>query len=151
VIALGVRHYWAETCIHVVGSPLVLSSLCADPARTRYLNQTPAAVQSEPVVIEFLKSLQKCVCHLDGTACSVGSRWLAQCPRSRCATCLATARYPLTRFERLQLLNFRPGSEVLFLRLVEEGEERFSTEVIAEILELIERILPARGKGPGYV
>jgi hypothetical protein len=35
--------------------------------------------------------------------------------------------------------------------LVEEGEERFSTEVIAEILELIERILPARGKGPGYV
>eukprot|EP00037_Helgoeca_nana_P029970 m.365567 g.365567 ORF g.365567 m.365567 type:complete len:190 (-) comp28087_c0_seq6:3977-4546(-) len=77
----------------------------------KYLNQTPAAVQSEPVVIEFLKSLQK---------------------------------YPLTRFERLQLLNFRPGSEVLFLRLVEEGEERFSTEVIAEILELIERILPAR-------
>eukprot|EP00035_Acanthoeca_spectabilis_P006163 m.121327 g.121327 ORF g.121327 m.121327 type:complete len:194 (+) comp13381_c0_seq1:4043-4624(+) len=75
----------------------------------RYLSHTPAVVQSEPVVIEFLKTLKK---------------------------------YPLSRFERLQLLNFRPGSEVLFLRLVEEGEERFSADVIAEILELIERLLP---------
>eukprot|EP00038_Savillea_parva_P011508 m.197994 g.197994 ORF g.197994 m.197994 type:complete len:191 (+) comp20299_c0_seq1:347-919(+) len=75
----------------------------------KYLSQTPAATQSEAVVIEFLKAIQK---------------------------------YPLTRFEKLQLLNFRPGSEVLFLRLVEEGEERFAPDVISEILELIERILP---------
>mmetsp|Transcript_1065 Transcript_1065/g.3078 ORF Transcript_1065/g.3078 Transcript_1065/m.3078 type:complete len:192 (-) Transcript_1065:362-937(-) len=56
----------------------------------------------------------------------------------------ALEKYPLTRFEKLQLLNFRPGSEVLFLRLVEEGEDRFSAETIEEILALIDSTLPAQ-------
>lgn len=93
-------------------------------------------VQSEPVVIEFLKTLKKSV----AAGCvTVGARKF---------TNPCVPRYPLSRFERLQLLNFRPGSEVLFLRLVEEGEERFSADVIAEILELIERLLPPPRKTP---
>jgi hypothetical protein len=54
----------------------------------------------------------------------------------------ALNKYSLSRFEKLQLLNFRPCSEVLFLRLVEGGEERFSSEKIAEILDLVETTLP---------
>lgn len=55
----------------------------------------------------------------------------------------AIKKFNLTKAEKLQLLNLRPTSESVFLRLVEEGEERFETEEIEEIMELIVKILPA--------
>eukprot|EP00041_Stephanoeca_diplocostata_P034569 m.1185402 g.1185402 ORF g.1185402 m.1185402 type:complete len:195 (+) comp24544_c1_seq40:312-896(+) len=51
-------------------------------------------------------------------------------------------KYNFTKPEKLQLLNFRPKSEVVFLRLVDGGEERYSSETIDEVLHLIADILP---------
>lgn len=47
------------------------------------------------------------------------------------------AKYPLTKTERLQIVNLMPKSLLDFYLIVEECEERFREEQIGEILGLV--------------
>eukprot|EP00040_Diaphanoeca_grandis_P003491 m.25060 g.25060 ORF g.25060 m.25060 type:complete len:199 (-) comp14858_c0_seq1:389-985(-) len=75
----------------------------------KHLSWTPAVVQTETIVIEFMEAMKE---------------------------------FNLTKAEKLQLLNSRPTSEVLLLRIIEEGEERLNEKEQEEILAIIEKILP---------
>lgn len=79
----------------------------------RYLERTPCAHQSPLVVREFLRKLED-----------------------------RREQFPLTRAERLQLLNQRPASAVELQVLIEDNEERFSLEQMDELLQFVLDHLP---------
>lgn len=53
----------------------------------------------------------------------------------------AFKRYRLTKAEKLQILNHRPASLVELQLLIEESEERFSEEVMNEMIAIIADII----------
>lgn len=79
----------------------------------RYLERTPCAHQSPSVVRDFLRKLEE-----------------------------RREHFPLTKAERLQLLNQRPSSAVELQVLIEDNEERFSLEQMDELLEFVLDNLP---------
>lgn len=79
----------------------------------RYLERTPCAHQSPLVVRDFLRKLED-----------------------------RREQFPLTKAERLQLLNQRPASAVELQVLIEDNEERFSLEQMDELLQFVLDHLP---------
>jgi len=66
-----------------------------------------------------------------------------QTPESLAAFAQAIASFSLTKAERLQLLNHRPTSAVILSLLVEEIDERLTTdEQIEELINVVESTLP---------
>lgn len=50
--------------------------------------------------------------------------------------------YDLTRMEKLQIVNLVPRSEVEFFAIVEECEDRFSEDQIAQVLDYVNDLYP---------
>ena len=66
-----------------------------------------------------------------------------QTPESLAAFAQAIASFSLTKAERLQLLNHRPTSAVILSLLVEEIDERLTTdEQIEELINVVQSTLP---------
>jgi len=62
------------------------------------------------------------------------------------AALTALKKHPLTKAERLQMINLRPTSAVEMHLVVEECEERFTEEQLDNIIQTIERTLPPLAK-----
>jgi len=69
-----------------------------------------------------------------------------QTPAHVTAALTALKKCPLTKAERLQMINLRPTSAVEMHLVVEECEERFSEAELDNIIHTIERTLPAQAK-----
>jgi hypothetical protein len=79
----------------------------------RYLERTPCAHQTPEVIRDFLRKLEE-----------------------------RRDQFPLTKAERLQLINQRPASAVELQVLIEDNEERFSLEQMDELLQFVLDHLP---------
>lgn len=55
---------------------------------------------------------------------------------------VACKKYRLTKGEKLQILNHRPASLVELQLLIEESEERFSEEIMNEMIAMVAEIIP---------
>lgn len=51
-------------------------------------------------------------------------------------------QFDLTRMEKLQIVNLLPRSEVEYFAIVEECEDRFSEDQIAQVLDFVNDIYP---------
>ncbi|OMJ27396.1 DNA-directed RNA polymerase III subunit RPC9 [Smittium culicis] len=66
-----------------------------------------------------------------------------QTPEQINETLKSLSKFSLTKAEKLQILNIRPNKEVDLYLIIEEPEERFSKDQIAEILTIVNSILIA--------
>lgn len=55
---------------------------------------------------------------------------------------VAFKKYRLTKGEKLQILNHRPTSLVELQLLIEESEERFSEDIMNEMITMVAEIIP---------
>lgn len=55
---------------------------------------------------------------------------------------VAESNIPLSRIEKLQLVNLRPTTAIEIIKVVEECEERYSEDVRERMLEAIQTHLP---------
>jgi len=100
--------------------------------REMYLHRRPDAglQQLATVSYETLRYLEMMPCQ-------------KQSPEALGAFSRAIASFSLTKAERLQLLNHRPTSAVILSLLVEEIDERLTTdEQIEELIDAIKSTLP---------
>jgi len=100
--------------------------------REMYLHRRPDAglQQLATVSYETLRYLEMTPCQKQSADCVASFSH-------------AVASFALTKAERLQLLNHRPTSAVILSLLVEEIDERFTTdEQIEELIDAVKSTLP---------
>lgn len=83
----------------------------------RYLEKTPCVNQTSSVVCEFMRKLNE-----------------------------KSSEFPLTKVEKLLILNHCPSSAVELQCLIEDSEERFSVEQMDALLDLIQTTLPVENE-----
>ena len=102
--------------------------------REMYLHRRPDAGLQQLATVSY-ETLR----YLETTACR------KQSPESLSAFSRAVASFSLTKAERLQLLNNRPTSAVILSLLVEEIDERLTTdEQIEELIDVVKSTLPGK-------
>ena len=100
--------------------------------REMYLHRRPDAGLQQLATVSY-ETLR----YLEMTPCQ------RQSPESLAAFARAVASFSLTKAERLQLLNHRPTSAVILSLLVEEIDERLTTdEQIEELIDVVRATLP---------
>jgi len=100
--------------------------------REMYLHRRPDAGLQQLATVSY-ETLR----YLETTPCQ------KQSPESLAAFARVIASFSLTKAERLQLLNHRPTSAVILSLLVEEIDERLTTdEQIEELINAIKSSLP---------
>ena len=100
--------------------------------REMYLHRRPDAGLQQLATVSY-ETLR----YLEMTPCQ------KQSPESLAAFTRAVASFSLTKAERLQLLNHRPTSAVILSLLVEEIDERLTTdEQIEELIDTVKSTLP---------
>jgi len=100
--------------------------------REMYLHRRPDAGLQQLATVSY-ETLR----YLEMTPCQ------KQSPEALAAFARAIASFSLTKAERLQLLNHRPTSAVILSLLVEEIDERLTTdEQIEELIDAIKSTLP---------
>jgi hypothetical protein len=105
------------------------------PEQTLHAYQLPLPRNVATLELELQKYLQESAC-ANYTSKSV-HQFLSH-----------LSKYPLTKAERLQILNNRPTNTAVLYPLIEEIEERLSEEQMEEIVELVTRHLPAPPQPP---
>lgn len=100
--------------------------------REMYLHRRPDAGLQQLATVSY-ETLR----YLEMTPCR------KQSPDSLAAFARAVASFSLTKAERLQLLNHRPTSAVILSLLVEEIDERLTTdEQIEELIDAVKSTIP---------
>jgi len=106
--------------------------------REMYLHRRPDAGLQQLATVSY-ETLR----YLEMTPCR------KQSPEALAAFARAVASFSLTKAERLQLLNHRPTSAVILSLLVEEIDERLTTdEQIEELIGAIGSALPGDDAAP---
>jgi len=100
--------------------------------REMYLHRRPDSGLQQLATVSY-----ETLCYLERTPCQ------KQSSESLVAFARAMASFSLTKAERLQLLNHRPTSAVTLSLLVEEIDERLTTdEQIEELIGAVQSTLP---------
>jgi len=100
--------------------------------REMYLRRRPDAGLQQLATVSY-ETLR----YLETTPCR------RQSPEALAAFAGAVADFSLTKAERLQLLNHRPTSAVVLSLLVEEIDERLTTdEQVEELIDVVKSTLP---------
>jgi len=100
--------------------------------REMYLHRRPDSGLQQLATVSY-ETLR----YLEMTPCK------KQTPEALAAFARAVASFSLTKAERLQLLNHRPTSAVILSLLVEEIDERLTTdEQIEELINVVQSTLP---------
>lgn len=78
----------------------------------KYLEKSPSAQQSAPMISEFMSQLDE-----------------------------RKNEFKLTKIEKLQLLNLRPANAVELQAIIDDSEERFTIEQMDSLLDFVQRSL----------